>query len=106
MFLEKSGISAEEVKTIVVKLLSFLFNIKVWEKQQEEMFDSVRDRGLPLKLGGDARFCSQGHTAKYGSYSLINLETSKVLDVQLVQVRYRSICLFYDIILFIGISHE
>ena len=27
MFLEKSGISAEEVKTIVVKLLSFLFNI-------------------------------------------------------------------------------
>ena len=75
--------SAEEVTTIVLKLISFLFYtcIKDWEKQQEYIFDSLRDRGLPVKLGGDARFCSQGHTAKYGSYSFINLETSKVLDV-------------------------
>ena len=37
-------------------------------KTTKEMYDSLRDRGLPLKLGGDARFCSQGRTAKYGSY--------------------------------------
>lgn len=58
---------------------------KVWQKNQQEMFDSLRERGLPVKLGGDARCCSPGHTAKFGSYSLMNLDTSKVLDVQLVQ---------------------
>jgi hypothetical protein len=59
---------------------------KVWQKNQREMFDSLRDGGLAVKLGGDARCCSPGHTAKFGSYSFMNLDTSKVLDVQLVQV--------------------
>ena len=36
MFLEKSGISAEEVKTIVVKLLSFLFNISRFGKNNKK----------------------------------------------------------------------
>lgn len=36
-------------------------------------------------LGGDARCCSPGHTAKYGSYSLMDLQKSKIVDIQLVQ---------------------
>ena len=39
-----------------------------------------------LHIGGDGRCCSPGHTAKFGSYSVMDLNTSKILDVQLVQV--------------------
>ncbi|XP_052270796.1 uncharacterized protein LOC127871702 [Dreissena polymorpha] len=41
--------------------------------------------GKSVRLGGDARCRSPGHTAKYGSYTLMDLETNHVLDVQLVQ---------------------
>ncbi|XP_055958272.1 uncharacterized protein LOC126827962 [Patella vulgata] len=48
---------------------------------------AVREvKGRNVKLGGDARCCSPGHTAKYGSYSLMDLESGIVLDVQLIQV--------------------
>ncbi|KAG1681796.1 hypothetical protein GQR58_011602 [Nymphon striatum] len=37
---------------------------KVWSVEQHELMAKVTE---PLKLGGDARCCSPGHTAKYGS---------------------------------------
>ncbi len=42
--------------------------------------------GEPLSLGGDGRSDSPGHSAKYGSYTLTDLEHNAVLDVELVQV--------------------
>ena len=39
-----------------------------------------------LVLGGDGRADSPGHSAKYGSYSVIDLKQSKVVDIKLVQV--------------------
>ena len=42
--------------------------------------------GKPLSLGGDGRSDSPGHSAKYGSYTLMDLEHNVVLDVELVQV--------------------
>ena len=57
----------------------------VWEEEQQTMLEAVDGH---MKLGGDARCCSPGHTAKYGSYTVMDLETSKVIDVQLVQVCY------------------
>ena len=39
----------------------------------------------PLSLGGDGRSDSPGHSAKFGSYSLMDLENNVVLDVELVQ---------------------
>ncbi|KAL3877441.1 hypothetical protein ACJMK2_035147 [Sinanodonta woodiana] len=57
----------------------------VWQLSQSYMLDEIRDRGSAVKLGGDARCCSPGHTAKYGSYSIMNLESGKILDLQLVQ---------------------
>ena len=59
---------------------------KVWQQKQQEMFEDIRSNNVPLKLGGDARCCSPGHTAKFGSYSLMDLDTSKVVEIQLVQV--------------------
>ncbi|XP_052212037.1 uncharacterized protein LOC127831089 [Dreissena polymorpha] len=45
----------------------------------------LKAKGSPLVLGGDGRCYSPGHTAKYGTYSMINLVLGKILDIQLVQ---------------------
>ena len=39
-----------------------------------------------LVLGGDGRADSPGHSAKFGSYTLMELKKRVVIDVQLVQV--------------------
>ena len=46
----------------------------------------MRGKRLPLTVGGDGRADSPGHSAKYGSYSLLDLDYMVVIDVQLVQV--------------------
>lgn len=55
-----------------------------WNTKQLAMM--LERKGMPLRLGGDARCCSPGHTAKYGSYSLMDLRTGEVLTTHLVQV--------------------
>ncbi|KAL3885640.1 hypothetical protein ACJMK2_025690 [Sinanodonta woodiana] len=57
----------------------------VWQPSQSYMLDEIRYRGSAVKLGGDACCCSPGHTAKYGSYSIMSLESGKILDLRLVQ---------------------
>lgn len=56
----------------------------VWDRQQRQLLASADPDGM--LLGGDGRCDSMGHSAKYGSYSAIDLERNKVVDVQLVQV--------------------
>ena len=46
----------------------------------------LRPKGRELILGGDGLCDSPGHSAKYGSYSLMDLEKNNILDSQLVQV--------------------
>ena len=60
--------------------------VRCYRATQQELFDGIKLQGKPLTVGGDARCDSPGHSAKYGSYTLMDLNTSKVLDVQLVQV--------------------
>ena len=55
-------------------------------EQQSSLLDSIKDEGKELILGGDGRCDSPGHSAKYGSYSLMDLEQNRILDSQLVQV--------------------
>ena len=57
-----------------------------WHLQQQELIEERRGTGS-ISVGGDARCCSPGHTAKYGSYTLMDLEANKVLSVELVQVK-------------------
>ena len=38
-------------------------------------------------LGGDRRADSPGHSAKYGSYYVLELNHNIILDIQLVQVK-------------------
>lgn len=66
----------------------------VWQMKQSDIIDEIRRNGNKVKLGGDARCCSPGHTAKYGSYSIMNLDNNKVVDVQLVQVNIVFIIIF------------
>ena len=43
--------------------------------------------GSPVTLGGDGQADSPGHSAKFGSYTMIELNHKVVLDIELVQVR-------------------
>ena len=58
--------------------------LSVWKRCQQQLFAKLPPR--PLALGGDATMDSPGHSAKYGSYSLMDVFTNKILDLQLVQV--------------------
>ena len=39
-----------------------------------------------LVLGGDGKSDSSGHSAKYASYSILELNINKIVDIKLVQV--------------------
>ena len=58
----------------------------IWETEQETLINQLTDKKEALILGGDGRVDNPGHSAKYGSYSEIDLKQSKVLDIKLVQV--------------------
>lgn len=67
----------------------------VWQREQLHLFTTARESGETLRLGGDGRCCSPGHTAKYLSYTLMDLKTNKILDTQLVQVHVFVCLIFY-----------
>ena len=50
---------------------------RVWEKERTALTAAAQNRCLPLNLVGD------GHSEKFGCYSIIDLDH---IDVQLVQV--------------------
>ena len=45
-----------------------------------------------LELSGDGRADSPGHSAKYGTYTIMDVRRNKILDVQLVQVTSFKFC--------------
>uniref|UniRef100_A0A1A7YS46 Zgc:123060 n=1 Tax=Iconisemion striatum TaxID=60296 RepID=A0A1A7YS46_9TELE len=57
--------------------------IHQWQQYQEEELQILSQK--TVKIGGDMRADSPGHSAKYGSYSLMNLENNNIIDIQLVQ---------------------
>ena len=56
----------------------------VYTRHQNELIEGCRNR--ELILAGDGRADSPGHSAIFGSYTVLDLDTNKVLDFQLVQV--------------------
>ena len=63
---------------------------KVWQDQQAQntaMLQVLAQEGRPVICGGDGRADSPGHSAKYGTYTTMELELDIVLDLQVVQVR-------------------
>ncbi|XP_026063069.1 uncharacterized protein LOC113046429 [Carassius auratus] len=55
-----------------------------WKMDQQAMFQSLQPLGK-IALSGDMRADSPGHSAKYGSYTLLHLDSNKILDIQLIQ---------------------
>ena len=58
----------------------------VWKRSQDLLLKSLKEKGNPLVLAGDGRSDSPGHSAKYGSYSILELTCNKIVDFKLVQV--------------------
>ena len=57
----------------------------VREHHQRLLLDLLKEiRGLVVS--GDGRADSPGHSAKYGTYTIIELSCNKVVDFKLVQV--------------------
>ncbi|XP_065303899.1 uncharacterized protein [Dermacentor albipictus] len=56
---------------------------KVWREQQKQLFENAR--GQEVELAGDGRADSPGFSAKFGTYSLMDVANNKVLHVELVQ---------------------
>ena len=58
--------------------------LSTWNLHQKELFKNLENK--TLTIGGDARMDSPGHSAKYGTYSIMDLESNKILDVQMIHV--------------------
>ena len=58
---------------------------KQYKKHQQTVLKDVKST-IPLDLCGDGRSDSPGHSAKYGTYSLIEEQSGKILDFSLVHV--------------------
>ena len=59
---------------------------QVWQIQKTALLSTLLAEGPGVVLGGDGRADSPGHSAKYGAYTMLELQTNQVIDVQLVQV--------------------
>lgn len=60
--------------------------LSTWKHNQEMLFSELRERQSPIVVAGDGQADSPGHSAKYGSYSFLELNCNKIIDMKLVQV--------------------
>ena len=59
----------------------------VWKREQNLLFDEMKKSGdNSINAAADGRADSPGHSAKYGSYTLLNTDTNKVIHMELVTV--------------------
>ena len=58
----------------------------IWTQHQSDIFLMLKEQKKDLLLSGDGRSDSPGHSAKYGSYSVIEMSCNKVIDYKLIQV--------------------
>lgn len=58
----------------------------VWERHQLSLISSMKEQKKKLAVSGDGRADSPGHSAKYGSYTVLEITCNKVVDYRLVQV--------------------
>lgn len=59
---------------------------KTYNTQQKEIIDEIKKQDQAIDLCGDGRSDSPGHNAKYGTYSLMDESSGKIIDFSLVHV--------------------
>ena len=57
-----------------------------WSQLQHKMLQNVRSSGKMLRLAGDGRCDSPGFSAKYCTYSLLDMDTDTIVTFVVVQV--------------------
>lgn len=65
--------------------------------KQQFFFSQFAQEGTPLVLGGDGRADSTGHSAKYGSYSVLELNHNNYPGYSTSTSKEIKICYVYDI---------
>lgn len=60
--------------------------LTMWRSSQLDIIQKISQRSGDVILGGDMRADSPGHCAKYGSYTVLDLRSKYIIDIQLVQV--------------------
>jgi len=58
---------------------------KTYQQQQSSLLNNIKAEGRELIEGGNGRCDSPEHSAKYGTYSLMDAEQNKILHSQLIQ---------------------
>ncbi|ELU04793.1 hypothetical protein CAPTEDRAFT_74351, partial [Capitella teleta] len=58
---------------------------EVWLAEQKAVLQVAKQAEGGAAVGGDSRCDSPGHCTKFGSYSLMDSQSGKIIDVQLVQ---------------------
>ena len=58
----------------------------VWFNYQQDYLNDIKQEDRSIVLGGDGRSDTPGHSAKFGSYTAIDLEEGSVVDIQLAQI--------------------
>ncbi|KAH7985712.1 hypothetical protein HPB52_025454 [Rhipicephalus sanguineus] len=66
-----------------IKFADKAIEVLVWTAQQQHLLQEAR--GRPLTLAGDGRADSPGYSAKFGTYTLLDVETKKITHFELVQ---------------------
>ena len=66
----------------------------LWNKQQQALLSRFKESSTPLAVAGDGRADSPGHSAKYGSYTFIEMTCNKVVDFKGARSRLRARALF------------
>ncbi|XP_034055620.1 uncharacterized protein LOC117535302 [Gymnodraco acuticeps] len=59
--------------------------IHKWKTDQLKIFQQLHHQGGKVTVAGDMRADSPGHSAKFGSYTLMYLGSNTIVDFQLVQ---------------------
>lgn len=57
-----------------------------WKDEQKNVRDQLQQAGDKLQCAGDGRADSPGYSAKYGTYTLLETITNKIVNIEVVQV--------------------
>ena len=60
--------------------------ISTWKTEQERLLEEAAQLEGGLVLEGDSRCDSPGHSAKFGTYTVIEANMNKVIASELIQV--------------------
>ena len=60
--------------------------MKPWRKSQADILHEIRDSENYDTWSGDGRYDSMGHGAKYGTYTMFNNGTEKLVHFEIMQV--------------------